>query len=89
MNPSDATPATLLGLLSSIPENQTAIIHADQIIVLHAGAKKNRKDLVTHQAQNAARHHGHTNDAGIARNVGGRFTLVRFHLGVEFQILTS
>src|SRR5438874_10050480 len=32
MNPSDATPTTLLGLLSSIPANRTAVIHADQNI---------------------------------------------------------
>ena len=32
MNSLDATPTTLLGLLSSIPANQTAVIHADQNI---------------------------------------------------------
>ena len=46
MNSSDATPATLLGLLSSIPANQTAIIHADQNIRVTYGELRRQVESV-------------------------------------------
>src|SRR5437764_7123287 len=46
INSSDATPATMLGLQSSIPENQTAIIHADQNIRVTYGELRRQVESV-------------------------------------------
>src|SRR5438132_13451934 len=46
MNSSDATPATLLGLLSAIPANQTAIIHADRNIRVTYGELRRQVESV-------------------------------------------
>src|SRR5437764_13605967 len=64
INSSDATPATMLGLQSSIPENQTAIIHADQNIRVTYGELRRQVESVAEAL--AASGVGRNDRVGIA-----------------------
>ena len=50
-------------------------------VVLQAGAEQAGEDLVAHQTEHAARHHGEADDAGVARDVGaGLLGGILFHV---------
>ena len=83
MNSSDATPATLLGLLSSIPANRTAIIHADRNIRVTYGALRDQVEAVA--AALAAAGVGRGDRVGIALP-NGLPAIVAFLVPVSLQM---